>query len=505
MNPLAKIMAMSSFQTESSQNGILRLASRNAPILFILVYFIFQIFFLTAISNGAGSDDSEQLVYIGALQWGYGGSQPPLYTWINSLAGSTLGISMFTIYLVKFSMIASMFLSVYFGARLLDLPKLTATAGALGLFLLPQIAWESQRTLTHSVGGTAGCAWAFLAFAWHMKSRSWLSAGVLGLAIAAGVLGKFNAVFFMAALILAGLSIPAYRSVLLSRKSFLTVMTLIVAIAPTSLWAIGHTENLLARTHKFEMDGSGGFFISRLHGIWRLASNAVLFSGVSLGIFALIWWKVRNGPKPFARHWMNGEVLVIRILLFALSLVLVTVVLSGAAEVKDRWLQPVLFLGPLGLSILLQRQTPAVQYLRGFAVAGVICALVVVPALAVNRLYARHGKVPTIGQLDYARLFEVTRAQGYYKTVVSTGPQLPGNLRLFDTSINPVHREMPNAASRIKLPALIVWFGNGPSETMAKLLARAGLSAPPAIHHIKLGYKYYPDTTRSISFVIVTK
>ena len=126
----------------------MKVASRNPALLLVLLYFAFQVFFLTTISNGAGVDDAEQLAYVGALQWGYGGSQAPLYTWINSIAGNLFEISMFTIYLVKFGMLASSFISVYFGARLLGLSKSVAAAGMLGIFLLPQIAWESQRTLT---------------------------------------------------------------------------------------------------------------------------------------------------------------------------------------------------------------------------------------------------------------------------------------------------------------------------------------------------------------------
>ncbi|MCP5810410.1 hypothetical protein NL321_30120, partial [Klebsiella pneumoniae] len=76
--------------------------------------------------------------YVGALQWGYGGSQPPLYTWINSVAGDILGIRMSTVFLVKFGMLASLFVSVYAGARLLGMRKAVAAAGMVGVFLLPQ-------------------------------------------------------------------------------------------------------------------------------------------------------------------------------------------------------------------------------------------------------------------------------------------------------------------------------------------------------------------------------
>jgi len=472
--------------------------------LFVLLYFAFQVFFLTMISNGAGVDDAEQLAYVGALQWGYGGSQAPLYTWINSIAGDLLGISLFTIYFVKFGLLASSFVSVYFGARLLGLSKSVAAAGMLGIFLLPQIAWESQRTLTHSVGGTTGCAWAFLAFAWHMKSRSWHSAALLGLGIASGLLGKFNASFFLVGLILAGVSIPAYRSVLLTRKSLLTLFVFLAAITPTGLWTLAHTESLLARSRKFEIGQRGNFFTNRLHGEWKLFLNGVLFSGVALVFFAIAWLRSRRDRISSPRPCSDGEILIGRVLAFALAAVFVGVLVSGASEVKDRWLQPILFLSPLYLAMLLGRYIRSDLPLKRFAIVGAICGLIVIPGLAVNILYARDGKVPSIGQLDYARLFAVTRAEGNYQTVVSDGSQLPGNLRLFDNSINPIHLEMPNAVSRIHFPALFVWFGDGMNPAVLSLLNGAGIAAPPAdIKHLDLTYKYYPDQSVRVSYFIV--
>ncbi len=495
---------MPAISVQTPVSRVKTFASQNPALVFVLLYFAFQILFLTTISNGAGVDDAEQLAYVGVLQWGYGGSQAPLYTWINSIAGDFLGISLFTIYLVKFGMLASLFTSVYFGARLLGLSRMVAAAGMLGIFMLPQIAWESQRTLTHSVGGTTGCAWAFLAFAWHMKSRSWLSAVLLGLGIAAGLLGKFNASFFLIALILAGFSIPAYRAVLLSRTSIATVLAFLAAVAPTGLWALAHTENLLARTHKFEMNAGGKFLISRIHGEWKLFLNSVLFSGVALVFFAIAWWRSRSEQIAPRSPWSDGEKFVARLLLIALACVFLGVLVSGAAEVKDRWLQPVLFLSPLILAVLLGRYINADLPLKRFAVVGAVCGLIVIPGLAVNMLYAGGGEKPSIGQLDYAKLFATTRAEGNYVTVVSDGPQLPGNLRLLDTSINPVHLEMPKASSRIKFPALFVWFGQDMNPAVLSMMSASGAPTPPAeVRHLTLGYKYYPELTHEVSYVIV--
>ncbi|MRG57251.1 glycosyl transferase [Phyllobacterium sp. SYP-B3895] len=495
---------MPAISAQTPTTRIKSFAASNPAMLFVLCYFAFQIFFLTMISNGAGVDDAEQLAYVGALQWGYGGSQAPLYTWINSIAGDVLGISLFTIYLVKFSMLASLFASVYFGARLLGLSRMVAAAGMLGMFMLPQISWESQRTLTHSVGGTTGCAWAFLAFAWHIKSRSWHSAVLLGLGIAAGLLGKFNASFFLIALILAGLSIPSYRAVLLSRPTIVAVLAFVVAVTPTGLWALAHTENLLARTHKFEMNAGGHFLFSRLHGEWKVLLNSVLFSGVALAFFGIAWWRSRRDRVTARSSATDGEKFVARLIWFALACVAVGVLISGAAEVKDRWLQPVLFLSPLYLAVLLDRFIRSDLPLKRFAVVGAICGLIVIPGLAINMLYARDGEDPYIGELDYAKLFATTRAEGSYQSVVSDGPQFPGNLRLYDTSLTPVHMEMPNASARIKFPALFVWFGEGLNPGVMALMSAAGVPTPPTdVRHISLNFRNYPDRNEAVSYVLV--
>ncbi len=148
----------------------------------------------------------------------------------------------------------------------------------LGLFLIPQIGWESQRALTHSVAGTAGCGWAFPAFARHMRRRSVVSAAVLGIAMAAAILGKFNASFFLIMLIMTGLLIPEYRRILLSKLSFVTILAFAICFGPTALWMFAHKSSVMARASKFEIGASGNVFFDRLMGVESLIEAAFLFS-----------------------------------------------------------------------------------------------------------------------------------------------------------------------------------------------------------------------------------
>ncbi|YBV97164.1 glycosyltransferase family 39 protein [Phyllobacteriaceae bacterium JZ32] len=481
-----------------------RVLGMHPALLFVLIYFAFQALFVTFISNGAGLDDAEQLANIGYLDWGYGGSQPPLYTWITNLAASLIGTSLMTLQVVKFGLLASMFASVYGGMRLLGLQRNVAAAGMLGLFLIPQIGWESQRALTHSVAGTTGCAWAFLAFAWHMRSRSILSAAVFGLTMASAFLGKFNASFFLLTLVVTALTITDYRKVLLSRLSFVTMAVSALCLAPTGVWMLQHRDSVLARSGKFEIGATGDFLLDRALGILRLFEVSFLFSILAVAVAGIIFiiHRKRRNPAPAAP--IAGEKFLLRLILVGFAVVFVGVCLTGATNVKDRWLQPVLFLLPASLAYLLHRYRLTDRSLFDFGIASIIVALLVTPVLAVNLTYGSRND-PPIGQLDYAQLFKQVREEGDFSTILADFPQIPGNFRLYDPSLRVVHPETPDAASRIVKPLLVLWFGGDqPPEKVAGILQAAHIELPAdRIVATELPYRTHPDVTLPVHYVIV--
>ncbi|RCS25383.1 glycosyl transferase [Phyllobacterium salinisoli] len=481
-----------------------RVLGMHPALLFVFCYFAFQAMFVAFISNGAGLDDAEQLANIGYLAWGYGGSQPPLYTWITNFAAALIGTSLLTLQIVKFGLLASMFASVYGGIRLLGLPRNVAAAGMLGLFLIPQIGWESQRALTHSVAGTTGCAWAFLAFAWHMRSRSALSAALFGLAMAAAFLGKFNASFFLLTLLVTSLTIADYRKVLLSRLSLVTIAVSALCLAPTGLWMLQHRDSVLARSSKFEIGATGSFLLDRMLGVFRLFEVSFLFSILAVAVAGIIFILHRNRRNPAPVAVTTGERFLLRLILIGFAVVFVGVCLTGATNVKDRWLQPVLFLLPASLAYLLHRYRLTDRSLFDFGIVSIVVALLVPPVLAINLIYGSRND-PPIGQLDYAQLFRQVHEQGNFSTVLADFPQIPGNFRLYDPSIRVVHPETPDAASRIVKPLLVLWFGGDkPPQKVMAILQAAHIQLPAdKIASSELAYRTYPDTKLPVHYVIV--
>jgi len=85
---------------------------RQSYLIFIIAYFALEIAIMVLFSNGAGTDDAEQLANSNFWALGYGGSQPPLYTWLTILVTKIFGTHLFSLQLLKFSLLASLFLSV---------------------------------------------------------------------------------------------------------------------------------------------------------------------------------------------------------------------------------------------------------------------------------------------------------------------------------------------------------------------------------------------------------
>lgn len=469
-------------------------------VVFVLLYFAFQTLLVTLVSNGAGLDDAEQLANIGYLDWSYGGSQPPLYTWITNLVASVLGTSMFTLQVVKFSILASLFLSVFGAMRLLGFSRMVASAGMLGLFLIPQIGWESQRALTHSVAGTAGCGWAFLAFAWYMRARHAVSAAAFGAAMAAALLGKFNASFFLLMLLITGLSVAEYRKILLSKLSLVTLLAFAVCFAPTGLWMLAHKSSVVARSGKLQIGASGNIFFDRLVGLESFVEAAFLFSILAVGIaviIAIVHFRKRTSPElPFTA----GEQFMRRLVVVGLLIVLAGVLATGVNNVKDRWLQPVLFLTPAVLATLLAHYRSGNRALLDYAVIGAIVALIVPPALSYYLTYG--SSTPPYGQLDYRHFYEEVQSQGRFASVLADNAQVPGNLRLFDPSLRVIHAETPDGVSRLTRPVLVMWFGDAtPNERVTALLNEAHIVLPASgVHTTAIAYRTQPEKRITVSY-----
>ena len=412
--------------------------------------------------TGVGIDDAEQLTYMPYLWWGYGGSQPPLYTWLSWLVSQVFGTSVLTLKIVKYALLALAAWSIMTAMRRFGYARTTAVAAMFGLFTMPQIIWESQRALTHSVAVVGFCALMMLAFINLLERRSTLSYVLFGLAVAAAILAKYNDLILVLAIVGAALSLPGYRGVILDRKMLLAVAVALLALAPTLAWTWANQDALLARTDSFEIEPGKGSLLATamalsefVEAIFNLTVLPVIVCIVAFFLAGLV---VRDLRAPVPQR----EELFWRMLAVGLAIVGVAVLMAGAGEVKARWLLPVMIPLPLALAALMERLYPKGRDAQ-LTVIAAGAAIALLSAPGIWYFQARGGSgLASIIRLDYPSLYATLTADGPVATVVSDKPWI-GNLRRVDEKLVTLHQEFPDFAGVLEGPAVLVWMGNGKS------------------------------------------
>ena len=478
----------------------------SAAVCFIILYFAFQTVFVTVFSQGAGLDDAELASNISYWNWGYGGSQPPLYTWIAYGVEQVFGLHFYLLQVIKFGLLATTFLGVYLGLRLLDVRPVVAGASMLAMFLLPQIGWESQRALTHSIMGTAGSAYSFAAFCLFIRKPSFFRAIILGLASATAILGKYNGTLFLVALFCGTALTPEFRNALKNRYFPLAIVTTCAAIAPAFIYMFAHPASVVARANKLAMGKTGNFFSDRLSGLADFFVASLGFVSVAL-ILALILAGLHSFSNSkvsqlTTREENRAEHLIYHILLFGILLVLALVLVLGITNVKDRWLQPLLFLAPAYFTLVLSRLCYSLKYVRAFGLIGAIAALVVPFILYINIATAYNRFDPPEQLFDYKKLDRALRTEGPFKMVFARHPQLPGNLRLIDPTLTTLHVGSPSVSEKLETPLMVLWPGNGKlPEDLRDALIAAGLPVVGKTGEVEVGFIGGSDVKRIVSYL----
>lgn len=360
---------------------------RNWYLVFA-IYFIIQILLRTSLGGGLGLDEAEMLLTAQNLEWGYG-PQPPLYSWIQHAIFALLGETIFALALVKNAFLCLTYSAMY---RLLRCHYTKEIAGltTLSLALLTQIAWESQRALSHTVLATAMSAITFLIF-WQLnKSRSsWLYL-LFGACIALGILSKFNYVFLPLAMLGAAISLPATRGTVLNPRILLSFGIAGAILAMPVRWMLTQPDKVLASTHKFKITQESSGLHTALQGTLDLAQASISFAAILIAIFALLYWRhgIKTTQPPDESPLFR---LMVRTVVAALLLTLLAVLGTGATNVKGRWLQPILvFAGPVLALWLLPKLSLFGR--QRFVQSVIFAAALVCIVLATPYSFAKAGK-----------------------------------------------------------------------------------------------------------------
>lgn len=380
------------------------------------------------ISQSLGYDEAEQVLWSQTLAWGYG-PQPPLYTWLLWGLTQVLGMSLFTLALMKSALLGAIYGFLYLSARQFLNDWRLACLSAFSLLLMPLIAWGSLKGSTHSDLLCAVCLatfWMALRLIDQGRTSSYLWLGVLA---GLGMLSKYNYGLFAAALVSAGLTLPGCRARLLDKRILLSLGIAGLLAAPHALWALerqGMIQNYLAmKMHDPHtatwFAGAGQALASLAYRLW------------SVVILPLAAWLLFFPEGRRDANAASGEPRQLLMRFFAAALVLLVLpIAGGATHFLPRWLQPFLVLAPLAFFARLDPARLSRWHLQRFASLLVLAAVGVMGG-RVGQIWfgSDHGGRYQPREQAFARSVARLEAAGFRAGILISRDSLTGaNLRL---------------------------------------------------------------------------
>ncbi|HET7714581.1 MAG TPA: glycosyltransferase family 39 protein [Bauldia sp.] len=448
-------------------DGTARTGVAARLIAFLTVYFVLQAVLRLLAVSSLGLDDAEMVVITQALAPGYG-SQPPLYNWLQIGAFAVLGFGAPAIVVLHFVLLWAVYVLVFLSARIVLDDEVKAAGVSLALFAIPQIGWEALHSHTHTLLSLTLAAATLLAMLRVLADGRWLDYLVLGVCFALGTLAKYSYVPFAAALVIAAATVPGLRQRIFSPRMVAAIVLALILLAPHLDWVSAHMSETLSRTSKFGIDGDAGLAAAWLRGLAAMAIGVLGYVALSLAVFAAATFlPLRGGgrsgaPERASSGLPNGRTFVLRVLMVALALVLIAVLATRATEVKERWLQPVLFLLPLALMIIAEPRLDRVRERLLIALSAGIGAMFMV-ALSVAYFFPDLHGGPLRASAPFGALAHDIRKLGFEKGyVLAENHYIAGNLLLHlqgMTVAEPEYGLWPLAEGGSREPVLLVWSG----------------------------------------------
>lgn len=434
----------------------------------LFVYFTLQVVVRVTGSPVLDLDEAEILV---VTQWwlaGYSG-QPPLYAWVQKLAFEVLGLDLLALSLVKNALLFLTYLFVYLSARRLIPDIRLAVLATLSLLLIPQVAWESQRDLTHSVIVTTVTAASFYVLLRWLERPTLVHYLLLGLLLGLGLLSKYNYALFAGAVLCVLLALPRGRALLFSPLTLVSAAIAVLVLTPHLGWFMDRGQLGTRSMDKLDFGG----------GLWPLSGFA------SLGLAALVFltplWVAllavfRRGfleALAGAQGRAGPDVFPLRLYFVALlALLAAMVLLLGAAHFKDRWMLPLLLVFPLYIFAGLPAEALSPARLRRYAI---LC--LVVPFLVLLVMAGRVYEWPVLeGQHRYGYPFgsmaAAVRQSGFRQgLIVADRAFIAGNLRFRFPDSRAVYPGVTSAGLRCGPDddLLLAWDAERSAEPPASL------------------------------------
>ena len=489
--------------------------------LYISIHFALRL----AISPAIAVDDVAETIFAQNLQWSYYYRQPPLFTWLLWGAFRVFGVTVASVFLVKYALVALGYVFYYLSAREIFTDRRLVLAAALSPSLIYTIGYGMHVGFTNTVLLTASCAATFYAFLLMTRCGAKRDYLFFGAALAAGLLSKWGFPAFAGALIAAGLCQEPARRRFFSPRIALAFLPLAAIIVPFLLWGFhgGHGMGSLYRD-AMRRGGGSAYIPGVLSGFSKLAVAIVEFLA-PFWIFAVAVFPraVTAAPRstamglsasaPSASGMLDYRRLLEHFFIVMAAIVLIGVLAAGVTQYKSRWMHAVLILFPLYFFCRVQDAGFTARQLKIWA--GVLGAT----AFAVFGVLLAQGFLGYCGrcrlQAPYPELARLVAQQGFSGgTIVAGDEHIAGNFRLVFPEARvatPVYDYYvpPGPAPDAQGQCLVIWNARDgdamPRHLPLFLEAAFGANVPDsaARQSVAAPYRYGVKRLLSLDFVLL--
>ena len=475
-------------------------------LLIVLAYLVTHFAIRMAMWPTLGIDDAEQALFSQHFAWSYRYRAPPSFTWALLLLNHFADPGIFTISLLRYVLLAAIFVFAWLSARLLLEDRRLAALSAYGFSAIYIFGFYSHHDLTHTTALSAA-----LAANWYFGLRLLREQNIglflgFGLTAGLGVISKWNFAVHLAAVAIVLAALPTLRRKLLfHRGMWVAIAAIAFAAGPTILSTAyfgpggDGVSNVLGT-------GNGSFLVDRAMSVAKLTLSTMVYPQPLLIILIVCYWRFMNVAR--ARRllaWRNeppaAAAVAALVTLVAIGLHYLIAILLGAANLNERLLQPALFMVPILAYVPADGARIANRNLNQYA--GILLAVAMVAIAGRWGLYWSEPRrcFFCLSHLPIADLASDIRQSGYdgRGTILVEDPHLGGNLRVqFPRSrvadIRFPLRYWPEPASAdgdclivAAVPAGVTADGLfGPIADFARTQLSAKLDAPAVEHAVEL-------------------
>jgi 4-amino-4-deoxy-L-arabinose transferase-like glycosyltransferase len=405
---------------------------RDGRVLYAVLglYFAVHVGLRLALPNSLELDEGQQLFLAQWLAVGYD-TQPPFYNWLQYGVVRVLGVNVLALTLLKNVLLFASYLLVGGAAFIAISNRALAIIAVLGMLTLPQVAFEAQRDLTHSVAVLfASSLFVYALFA-TLERGSLFAYALTGVAVGVGLLAKYNFALLPAAALIGVILEPSFRGRLWNWRIIVAILVAGAIVAPHALWFLDHVDLATGRTlgklkAGADVDRTGQI----IAGMFSLVAAFIGFGTLTVAAYWIAF------GRRFTQSWRSSSkwTRLVGVIFVVVVVALVGLILfGGASALKDRWLTPYFFILPLYFSLKLDALNETIgnaptRFGMIIAVIMIAIPIILIARVAAPHWTGRYGK-PNV---PYGPALETILAEGAHRPlmVLTEDMQLAGNIRL---------------------------------------------------------------------------